>query len=392
MKPTARPYIRIGVMLFLLYLAIQYWPSAAGLVSTVLSAAKPVFLGCAVAYLVNILMSFYERHWFPAAQVGWKKSSRRPVCMLGAMLTLVILVVLVIALVVPQLGSCFALIAERLPPLLEKAVRTLAQAEIIPADLTDKLAAVNWQEKLGEIAKTLASGLGSVVNVVVSTASSLISAVTTFVLALIFSIYLLSGKEKLGGQARRFLKHYLPERWYEKVMYVLGVLNDCFHKFIVGQCTEAVILGCLCTVGMLLFRFPYATMIGALVAFTALIPVIGAFLGGGIGAFLILMESPAKALFFLVFFIVLQQLEGNLIYPRVVGSSIGLPGIWVLAVVTVGGSVFGIPGILLGIPLTAALYRLIRADMNRPAAPTVKAAVPEETAAPEEAPAAPNEG
>lgn len=147
---------------------------------------------------------------------------------------------------------------------------------------------------------------------------------------------------------------------------MLRVLNDCFHRFIVGQCTEAVILGALCTTGMMLLGLPYATMVGALIAFTALIPVVGAFIGGGVGAFVILMESPIQALIFLVFLVILQQVEGNLIYPRVVGTSIGLPGIWVLAVVTIGGGVFGIPGMLLGVPLAAAAYRLLREDINRP--------------------------
>ena len=144
----------------------------------------------------------------------------------------------------------------------------------------------------------------------------------------------------------------------------MGIANDCFHKFIVGQCTEAVILGSLCMVGMLVLRLPYAPMIGALVAFTALIPIVGAFIGAGVGAFLILMVSPSKAVIFLVFIIVLQQIEGNLIYPRVVGSSMGLPGIWVLAAVTVGGGVMGIPGMMIGVPLMAVIYKLVKENIN----------------------------
>ncbi|MBQ8401314.1 MAG: AI-2E family transporter, partial [Clostridia bacterium] len=140
---------------------------------------------------------------------------------------------------------------------------------------------------------------------------------------------------------------------------------DCFHKYIVGQCTEAVILGLLCTIGMLLFQFPYASMIGALIAFTALIPIAGAYIGAGVGAFMILTVSPIKAVFFLIFIVVLQQLEGNIIYPRVVGSSIGLPGIWVLSAVTIGGGIMGIAGMLLGVPLTAALYRMLQEDLHR---------------------------
>lgn len=145
---------------------------------------------------------------------------------------------------------------------------------------------------------------------------------------------------------------------------MMGVFNDAFHSFIVGQCMEAVILGCLCVVGMWILRFPYATMIGCLVGFTALIPVAGAYIGAIVGGFMIFTVSPFKALLFLVFIVVLQQLEGNLIYPKVVGASIGLPGIWVLAAVTVGGGVLGIGGMLLGVPLAAGLYQLIRSDVG----------------------------
>lgn len=157
---------------------------------------------------------------------------------------------------------------------------------------------------------------------------------------------------------------YLKEKYRNRLTYFLSTLNDCFHRFIVGQCTEAVILGTLCALGMTLLRLPYALMIGVLTAFTALIPILGAYIGGGIGALLILTESPTQALIFLVFIIVLQQLEGDLIYPHVVGSSIQLPGIWVFVAVTIGGGVFGIIGMLAGVPLAACCYRLIRNDVN----------------------------
>ena len=161
------------------------------------------------------------------------------------------------------------------------------------------------------------------------------------------------------------MRIYLPAECSRKIFVVLDILNTSFRSFIIGQCVEAVVLGVLCMLGMLLFRLPYAAMIGALVGFTALIPVAGAYIGAGVGAFMILTVSPVKAAGFLVYIVVLQQLEGNLIYPRVVGSSIGLPGLWVLAAVTVGGSLFGIGGMLIGVPLTAAVYQLIRRDVKR---------------------------
>jgi len=208
------------------------------------------------------------------------------------------------------------------------------------------------------------SGVGSVMNVVIATVSSVFSALITGFMAVIFAIYLLMGRDKLQAQSKRLLRHYLKPALYEKAMYVLGVLNNCFHRYITGQCLEAVILGTLCALGMMILRLPYATMIGALVAFTALIPVAGAYIGAAVGAFMILMVSPVKALIFLIFLVILQQLEGNLIYPKVVGSSMGLPGIWVLAAVVIGGGVLGVLGMLLGVPLAATVYTLIRNDMN----------------------------
>jgi len=200
---------------------------------------------------------------------------------------------------------------------------------------------------------------------VFKTVLSVFSGIVTAVLAIIFAIYLLCSKDKLLSQFDRLLKRYLKPLWHKRITYTLGILNDSFHSFIVGQCIEAVLLGALCTIGMSILRIPYATMIGALIAFTALIPVAGAYIGAGVGAFMIMTVDPMKALIFLIFLLILQQLEGNIIYPKVVGSSIGLPGIWVLTAVTVGGGIFGVAGMLIGVPLAAALYRIIGNDVRK---------------------------
>ena len=199
--------------------------------------------------------------------------------------------------------------------------------------------------------------------------SATVSTAFTAVVSIIFSIYLLLGKEKLGRQISLVMKTYLKPAWYSHLVYFLETLHSCFRRFVVGQCTEAVILGLLCMGGMMLLRFPYASMVGALIGFTALIPVAGAYIGAGVGAFMIFTVSPFQSLLFLIFIAILQQLEGNLIYPKVVGSSIGLPGIWVLAAVTIGGGVLGIGGMLLAVPLAAALYQMLRVDVARRNAP-----------------------
>ena len=383
MKIKWKDLLKIGGGIFLLYLAVQYWDKAAGLLGAVLGAASPLIIGAVVAYLVNILMSNYERHYFPKAKNTFLVKSRRPVCMLLAFLTLVAIVVMVVWLIVPQLGDCIGVIVAGLPGFMEDVVNwliTVSQQldmELVAPEVLQTLSSIDWQSKIGQVVQVITSGLGSVMDVVINTVSSVVSGVVTGVMSLIFSIYLLGGKENLGSQFRRIAKRYLPEKVNHKLTYFLHVLNDCFRRYIVGQCTEAVILGLLCAIGMWIFQLPYAAMIGALVGFTALIPVAGAYIGAGVGAFMILTVDPFKAVIFLIFILVLQQLEGNLIYPRVVGSSMGLPGIWVLAAVTIGGGIMGVGGMLLGVPLAAALYRIIGDDVRRKEAMEVPASAEE---------------
>ncbi len=288
-----------------------------------------------------------------------------PACMLLAMLSFVLIISLIVGLVVPELTSCIQLLISDIPPAMEALLSSEVFKELAPEDLYAQLRGIDWKSLMNEMMKFVSNGLGSTVGAVVSAVSTVVTNMVTGVLAFIFAIYFLLGKESLCAQCRSVMKTYLPEKIGRKVSYVLGVVNDSFHKYIVGQFTEAIILGALCAVGMLVFQFPYAGMIGALIGFTALIPVAGAYIGGGVGFIMILTVSPVKALLFIVFLVVLQQLEGNLIYPKVVGGSLGLPAIWVLAAVTIGGSLSGIMGMLIGVPIAAAVYRLIRDDMRR---------------------------
>ena len=364
MKLTFKDCMLLTGSAFALYLGIHYWQALANLVKLVLGAAVPLIVGCVIAYVVNILMRFYERIW-PDGKTGSTAGKlRRPVCMIAAFLTLIAIVALIVYLVLPQLTEAVRVIAAAFPGFMEKALALAEEWGLLSEEVLAPLSDIDWKNALSQIFDVVKSGIGNVMDVVVSTVSSLFSGVVTALVALIFSIYLLMGKEHLGAQFHRMAGHYLPKRWYETVRYLMWVVDDCFHRYIVGQCIEAVILGTLCAVGMALLRLPYATMIGVLVAFTALIPVAGAYIGAGVGAFMILTVDPFKAVIFLVFLVVLQQFEGNVIYPRVVGSSMGLPGIWVLTAVTVGGGILGIAGMLLGVPLMAALYRILRDDVR----------------------------
>lgn len=356
---------KVGVSIFILYLCIHYWESVAGFTKSLLVAAAPFFAGCVMAYPLNILMTFYERHYFPKSAKKTIQKSRRPVCMILAIITLLGIVALLIGLVIPQVISCIKLIIAEIPLAINNVVKFLNKFDIVPEDIISELSSIDWKSKITQIYEVMKSGVGSVLDVVVTTVSSVVSAVTTFFIGCIFAVYLLAGKDKLLTQSNRLMDRYIKPEWLKKIRYVLSTANDTFHKFVVGQCTEAMILGCLCALGMTILRIPYAAMIGALTAFMALIPVVGAFISGAIGAFLILMESPTKALVFIIFIIILQQIEGNLIYPKVVGSTINLPGIWVLMAVTLGASVMGIAGMLLAVPLAATLYRILKDDLNK---------------------------
>lgn len=365
MKLQWKTCMKIGVSVFVLYLLIHYWSLLAGVLSGVLRAAAPLFLGAVIAYILNILMSAYERKFFPNSQKEAVIRLRRPICLVGAFLTLIAIVVLIVSLVVPQLVSCFRLIFAELPGFIERTLIMVEEWGILPEDIMTALESIDWRSRIGQIVELVSTSLGSVVDVLYAAISSVFSVLVTSLVGLIFAVYVLVSKENLRRQWLKLTGRYLPEIWHKRLNYVLATVNDCFHRYIVGQCLEAVILGVLCAVGMWILRLPYAAMVGALIAFTALIPVAGAYIGAGVGAFMILTVSPVKALVFLVFILILQQLENNLIYPKVVGSSIGLPGIWVLAAVTVGGGILGVVGMLLGVPIAAALYRMLRDDVYK---------------------------
>lgn len=365
MKSDWKGYLKLAAALFLIYLGIYYWPTAVRMLVLLFSAARPLIAGCIMAYILNILMSFYEKHYFPGKTTQAVLRSRRVVCMLLAMGTLFLLAAVLLRLIIPELVSGVRILAAGVPEALDSLMAVLGEYGIFSEEFFDHLGTLNWQQYITKAAGFLTGSLEGTFSAALGTVNAVVSSVVTLFLAFVFSVYLLLDRDRLFMQCRRVLERYLPAKWLGRVKYVLFTLNDCFHCYIVGQCTEAVILGALCSLGMVIFRFPYAGMTGAVIGFTALIPVAGAYIGAAFGALMILTVSPVKAAFFLVYIVVLQQLEGNLIYPRVVGSSIGLPGIWVLAAVTVGGGLGGVAGMLLSVPITAALYRFLKDDVNR---------------------------
>lgn len=377
MKLEWKSCLRLGAVLFGLYLLAYYWSRVAHLGWTALQVAWPLALGCVMAYVINIPMAFFERH-FPAGGPGWLKKLCRPLCLILAIFSLILIVVLIVQMILPELVSCVTLLLEQLPGALDTLFAGLEEKFQLSTWFSGEgndlfQGNTDWQTIIQQAVDWLVSGFGGAMASITGLISSVVSGTITLLVAAIFSIYVLLEKERLGRQLRRLLAVYGKPKWTDRLFTVLNTLDDCFHRFVVGQCVEAVILGLLCILGMLLFQFPYAAMIGTLIGFTALIPVAGAYIGAIVGALMILTVSPWQALLFLLFLVVLQQLEGNLIYPRVVGGSIGLPGIWVLAAVTVGGGLMGVGGMLLGVPLTAALYRLLRRDVKRRSVPAPEA-------------------
>ena len=366
MKIDWKSCLKIGVSIFLLYLCITYWSVLISALGVLASAGKPLLIGAVIAYLLNILMNFYEKYYFvKKSNHKLVMKSRRPVCACLAIITCLGIVTLVLRLVVPQFVACISLLIAEIPVAINKLLHETDITAWLPKDITNLLANTDWQSYLSKIFTVFTSGMSDVMNFTVNVVSGTVSTIATIFISIIFSVYLLTGKDMLRRQSLRLANNYIKESWRKKIFYVLGTANDCFHRYIVGQCIEAVILGTLCTIGMLIFRLPYATMIGALVAVTALIPVAGAYIGAIVGAIMILTVSPIKALIFVVFLIVLQQIEGNLIYPRVVGTSVGLPGLWVLAAITIGGGLFGVLGMLAGVPFVATIYKLVKEDMKK---------------------------
>ncbi|MBQ3108671.1 MAG: AI-2E family transporter [Clostridia bacterium] len=366
MKFRWKTALKIGACILLFYLLIYYWGNIAGFLSALWGAITPLLIGGIIAYLVNIPMRFFERHYFPKSTKKFVLKTRRFVCMLVSFVVLLGVVGIIIRLVVPEFISCIELLLAKLPDAMSGIVAHLNDLHVLPGEIAASLSEVDWKASVKSVLDVLSHGaisdvLGTVVNLVMS----VFSGIFTGFLSIIFAFYILMGKERIGGQFRRLYERYLRPAWQEKIMNFLRTMDDCFRRFIIGQVLDAVLVGVLCTIGMMIFGMPYATMIGALVAITALIPVVGAWIGAIVGAFMILTVSPIQALLFLVFLIVLQQLEGNLVYPRIVGDAIGLPGIWVLAAVTIGGGVAGVGGMLIGVPLAATIYRLLKKDVEK---------------------------
>ena len=340
------------------YCILQNLGSVALAVGQILSMLSPFLLGGAMAFILNVPMRTIERGVFRGAA----GKVRRPLSLLLTLIAVIGVLVLASCVIGPGIGEAASSITAQIPYAIQRLQNQLEELSAYLPQLQEYLGTLdfNWasiSKRALEIAQAWGSGLVNSGGVLIG---GVVSGVSTFVIALIFSFYILLQKEKLARQGRQVLYALLPERGADRALEILRLAERTFSSFLSGQCLEAVILGTLFVISMSIFRLPYALLVGVLISLTALIPIVGAFIGCAVGALLIAVTDPWKALLFIVLFLVLQQVDGNLIYPHVVGSSVGLPSIWVLAAVTLGGKLMGIVGMLFFIPLCSVFYALFR--------------------------------
>lgn len=354
----------------MLYVGLQNIDVVLGVLGTVIGLVFPFILGGGIAFVLNVPMSFLERNIFGRGRL---KNSRRaakaarPVSLVLALLLVILIIMIAGFVILPELGSTVMGLGKG----IETGIRNLQSW--IDSTFQNNSAIVEWansleiepQKMVDSIMGVLQNGVNNILSSAVTVTVGIANTAMNASIAFVFACYILIQKEKLMVQAKKALFALLPEKTVKYLLHVCSLANNTFSRFVTGQCIEAVILGTMFFVAMTIFRFPYAMLVGVLIAFTALIPIFGAFIGCAISFLLILLVSPVKALLFLILFLVLQQIEGNLIYPHVVGGSVGLPSVWVLVAVTVGGSLMGVAGMLIFIPLVSVIYALFREWMYK---------------------------
>lgn len=346
----------------LIFLGVRYISEIAYAVSWMLDLLEPLLAGMIAALVLNVPLCFIERHLFRKNPTPRKERARRPLAIVLSLILVLGIFISVAVLVIPELVNAVAAVSSAVAELLDElaALENSADFSEIPFGEYLSRIDIDWIRLRGDLENVLKQLGNSILNKAGGAISIAVSSVVNGIVGFVFAIYILANKEKLSRQVRRLIRVWLPEKVGAGIIHVASVCGGVFHLFIAGQTTEAIILGTLCTIGMLILRMPYAPMVGALVSVTALIPYVGGFIAAFIGAFLILTESPVKAVVFVIFFIALQQVEGNLIYPRVVGAKVNLPSMWVLAAITIGGSLGGPIGMLLGVPTVASAYKLLK--------------------------------
>lgn len=369
-KENMKKMALLIVMAILVYNGVKHIDVVLDCIIKLLGLVFPFIIGGCVAFVLNVPMSAIERHVFERYHGKHQKlvsKIKRPLSFFMAVILVVGVIILVAVFITPQLGETIGAIINQIPKFFNDVqvwINQLMNEYKWVADQLGQLE-IDWNSLSKSLISFLQTSIGSAFSSTMGFAFALINGVVTFFLGFVFAVYVLFQKEKLSVQVKKMMYAYLKESHADRIIEVLHMTHRTFSRFLSGQCCEAVILGTLFFVTLTIFKMPYALLISVVIAFLSLIPIVGAFMGCFIGALLILMVNPWEAIAFVAIFLVIQQIEGNLIYPRVVGSSIGLPAIWVLVAVTVGGSAFGIAGMLVFIPLTSVVYSLLREWMYK---------------------------
>lgn len=353
-------------LITLIVLVVWNWNSIMGLVGSIYKTLGPIINGAIFAYILNLLMVRYEGLLTKVqAQVPGVKSLKRPVSMFLSLLTFVLAVIMILVLVLPQLSTAISRFIEVIPSVstwLQKAIEEydayFPQLQTLMSQLN-----INWGSLIQQSMTVLNSLSSNFLNITFTTITGVASNTINSILSLMVALYILGSKERLLLQGKRLIMAYLKPSHAQTLLDIIRLMNESFTNFFVGMTLEGIILGSLVTVAASIFNLPYAGMLGVIAGVMALIPIIGGYISAAVGTLMLLAVSPSQALFYLVMVIIIMQLEGNLIYPRVVGGSIGLPGLWVLVAFTVGGGLMGISGMILGIPLAATLYKLLGRDV-----------------------------
>lgn len=328
---------------------------------------SPFIVGSAIAFVINVPLRAFEKILNRIDNVGL----RRTIALFLTLIAASLVITGVVFLLIPQIRSTVESLNATLPGFFQRAEKMITDFLQENPQIMDflinntDLEKFDWASLAKDVMNFAGQGVGSIVDQAIAAVGSVASFIVNAVISIVFAIYALFRKEVLSRQGKKIIYSFLPEKACDEIVRILRLTNQTFSNFISGQCVEAVILGCMFAVSMLILRMPYIPLVSVLIAVTALIPVVGAFVGCVLGALFILVQSPVQALAFVAMFLVLQQIENNLIYPKVVGTSIGLPGMWVLVAVTVGGEVMGVGGMLVMIPLTSVMYTLMREITNR---------------------------
>ena len=361
-KKTVRNIFMIAVGAIAFYWVLHETDQFKNLWTGLVNVLSPFVLGAAIAFIVNVPMRAVER------QLAFirKDGLRRTISIILTFIVIILVITGVILLLVPQISDTVQSLVPQLTDFflrLENKIVVFLEnnPELLQwVSSTTGLQSFDWSGLIQKAVSMLKNSVSLIATGAFSAVGGVTSAIVDIVIGLVFSLYCLARKEILARQGRRILYAFLPERFCDESIRVMRLTNSTFSNFISGQCLEALILGCLFAVAMAIFKLPFIPLISVLIAITALVPIVGAFVGCILGAFFILVNDPFQALVFVAMFLVLQQIEGNLIYPKVVGTSIGLPGMWVLVAVTIGGDLMGIAGMLVMIPISSVLYTLLR--------------------------------